>query len=285
MPRQRKKLIVLLALLVIVGIVMIWFKLDYSPLRQQFMADVAAVRRNVEKPTSALVVRSDFAHLPPIIQRYLEQSGYIGKPRMAAIHIEFGEVAFKRDKVSPPMTMTYTQYNFIDRSARLALMKSSLFGVPFEGYDYYLDGRGGMKGVIGKLVTLFHQTGAEMDKAALVTYLSECLLVLSTLLEGYIEFQELDDCQVRAMIRDGETSVSGVFRFNDAAEMISFTSDERAATMPDGTMQIVPWSIECADYQVNALGIRFPRHVSATWHYPEGNLVYFEGVITHISNE
>ena len=40
-----------------------------------------------------------------------------------------------------------------------------MFGIPFEGYDYYSDGIGGMKGVIAKVITLFNQTGTDMDKA------------------------------------------------------------------------------------------------------------------------
>ena len=47
----------------------------------------------------------------------------------------------------------------------MALIDSSMFGIPFEGYDYYQNETGGMKGVIAKAITLFDQTGADMDKA------------------------------------------------------------------------------------------------------------------------
>lgn len=45
----------------------------------------------------------------------------------------------------------------------MALIDSSMFGIPFEGYDYYWNGTGGMKGVIARAITLFDQTGADMD--------------------------------------------------------------------------------------------------------------------------
>lgn len=275
--------VILLVLLLLFSAVLLWFKIDYSPLEQQFSADVSAAEESLVKQSSGVFTAADFSHLPPIIQRYLEQNEYLGKPKMCAISLEFEDVVFRRDMASPPMRMAYTQTNFVDKPTRLALMKSSLFGIPFQGYDTYLAGKGGMKGVIGKLITLFHQTGPEMDQAALVTFLSECLLVPSTLLQEYNEFEVISEYQVRATIRDGETAVSGVFEFNDKAEMISFTTDERGATMPDGSMQRIRWSIDCADYQQNEHGIRFPRHISATWHYPEGDLVYFEGNISHIT--
>ncbi len=51
----------------------------------------------------------------------------------------------------------------------MALIDSSIFGIPFEGYDSYQNGTGGMKGVIAKAITLFDQTGTDMDKACLAT--------------------------------------------------------------------------------------------------------------------
>lgn len=43
---------------------------------------------------------------------------------------------------------------FINEPCRMALIDSSMFGIPFEGYDYYQNGTGGMKGVIAKAITL-----------------------------------------------------------------------------------------------------------------------------------
>ncbi len=45
---------------------------------------------------------------------------------------------------------------------------------------HYLDGKGGMKGVIAKLFTLFDQTGEDMDRACLATFLAECMFLTDT---------------------------------------------------------------------------------------------------------
>ena len=58
-----------------------------------------------------------------------------------------------------------------------------MFGVPFEGCDYYRNGKGGMKGVIAKAITIFHQTGIDMDKACLTTFLAECMFAPTILLQ------------------------------------------------------------------------------------------------------
>ncbi|MDY3917602.1 MAG: DUF6544 family protein [Candidatus Limivivens sp.] len=49
------------------------------------------------------------------------------------------------------LKIDYTQYNFIHEPCRMALIDSSMFGIPFEDYDYYQNGTGGMKGVIAKV--------------------------------------------------------------------------------------------------------------------------------------
>ena len=85
-----------------------------------------------------------------------------------------------------------------------------MFGIPFEGDDYYSNGKGGMKGVIAKSITLFDQTGPEMDKACLATFLAECLFEPSVLLEDYIKFEKIDDYHVSATISYGGQKASGI---------------------------------------------------------------------------
>ena len=41
----------------------------------------------------------------------------------------------------------------VDKPGRMAMIESSMFGIPFQGYDYYRDGKGGMRGVIAKQLT------------------------------------------------------------------------------------------------------------------------------------
>ena len=84
--------------------------------------------------------------------------------------------------------------------AKIALIDSSMFGILFEGRDYYANSTGGMKGVIAKVITLFDQTGSRMDKTCLATFLAECMFEPSVLLQDYITFEEIDDYHVRATI-------------------------------------------------------------------------------------
>jgi len=104
---------------------------------------------------------------------------------------------------------------------RIAYIDSSMYGIPFEGLDLYVDGAGSMKGVIAKLFTLFHQTGKTMDQSSQVTFLAESLLIPSAALQDYIFWEPIDDSQAKATMTYYGMAVSGVFKFNVQGEMLS----------------------------------------------------------------
>ena len=162
---------------------------------------------------------------------------------------------------------------------------SSMFGIPFEGYDSYQNGKGGMKGVIGKLITIFNETGPEMDKACLVTFLAESLFIPSVLLEEYITMEAIDDYHVKANIAYEGHEASGIFQFNKNYEMVCFKTDDRAIVNTDGTIEYVPWSSICGDYKQYENGLNLPTKFQAVWNYSNGDFVYFDGMINNISYE
>jgi hypothetical protein len=283
--RKRKKsmFIVLGTLLVCVAIILIWFHIPYSPLKRQFLRDAARLGANSSPPVGEEFTESDFDTFPTNIQKYVRYCGYIGKPKMSWMEMEYRNVAFMLSRTGPALRIDYTQHNYADKPCRLAFIESSLFGIPFEGYDYYSDGVGGMKGVIGKAIGLFHQTGKEMNEACLVTYLAECLFVPSSLLHLAITFEEVGKLQAKARLEYYGISVSGIFTFNESGEMISFTTDNRAVAKPDGTFEHVRWTAKCGNYQLSENNIKHPTQFQAVWNYPDGDFVYFDGEIFGIT--
>lgn len=270
--------------LVIVGAVVIWFNIPYSPVKRQFQNDISSLlAENRLSVDNEQFTKEDFSHLPTAIQRYMENCGYIGTQKMYSLKMEYHNVAFSQGKNGPTLTIDYTQYNFVDEPCRMALIDSSMFGIPFEGYDYYQNGAGGMKGVIAKAITLFDQTGEEMDQASLVTFLAESMFAPTILLQDYITFEEISDFEVRAIISYKGQTASGIFTFNDQYEMVSFTTNDRAVAGDGGSMEYVPWSALCSNYQLSENGMKYPTKFQAIWNYNDGDFVYFDGVISEVS--
>ena len=277
-------LVVIGVLLVIIGAVMIWFNIPYSPTKSEFSNDVdKLISENKLQAEEELFTEEDFFNLPDTIQKYLKKCGYIGTPKMSYMKIEFKDVAFMQGKNGPSLSIDYTQYNFVSKPCRMALIDSSMFGVPFQGYDYYENGKGGMKGVLAKAITLFDQRGADMDKACLATFLAECMFAPSILIQDYITFEEISDFEIKAVITYEGQTASGIFSFNEHYEMVSFVTDDRAVTNSDGTMEYIRWSALCSDYKASENGIKHPAKMQAVWNYDDGDFVYFDGEISKLS--
>lgn len=276
--------IVIGVLFALIVMILIWFHIPYSPVKRDFQNDVDTIMSENQLQTkNEVFTEEDFNNLPAAIQKYIQGCGYIGTPKMSYLKMEYHNVDFLQGKNRPTLTIDYTQYNFINEPCRMALIDSRMFGIPFEGYDYYQNGIGGMKGVIAKAITIFDQTGADMNKACLATFLAESLFAPTILLQDYITFEEISDFEVRATITYGGYSASGIFTFNEQYEMFSFTTNDRAVAGTDGSMEYVPWSALCNDYQLSENGIKYPTKFQAVWNYTDGDFVYFDGIISEIS--
>ena len=274
---------VLLILLSIFALIVIWFLIPYSPLKTQFKKDIRSLQKETIYEKDDLFTKDEFAGLLEPLQKYVEACGYIGKPKMNWVCMTYDDVDFKQGNDGPSLKIDYTQYDFVSTPCRMAFIDSSMFGVPFEGYDSYLDGKGGMKGVVGKVVTIFNETGPQMDQACLVTYLAESLFAPSILFSDYITWEEIDAYHVKAVITYSGQTASGVFTFNEQYEFVSFTTEDRSATNSDGVIEHIPWTASCDRYKLAENGISYPTSFSATWHYPDGDFTYFDGEISNVS--
>lgn len=275
---------ILIGIMIVLVFIIVWFYIPYSPVKKNFVTDIENIKTGNRLQEEGQVFKSEeFSKLPLAIQRYIEHCRYIGTRKMSYLKMEYHDVDFMQGKDGPALKIDYAQYNFVSEPCRMALIDSSMFGVPFEGCDYYRNGVGGMKGVIAKGITLFHQTGEEMDKACLVTYLAESLFAPAILLQNYISFEEISDYEVKATISYDGQSASGIFTFNEQYEYVSFRTNDRGVTNKDGTMEYVPWSAVCSEYEFSESGIRYPTKFKAIWNYPEEDFVYFDGVISTVS--
>ena len=165
---KKKFMTILIIIASLILLLVIWFNIPYSPVKTQFRNDVEARLQSSAAHTGTLNSAS-IANLPPLIQKYLKTSGYIGKEIRTHLTMEYKGVDFGMGVNKPRIKIDYTHVDFADSPERLAFIDSKMFGIPFQGYDYYMNGKGGMKGVLAKIVTLFDQTGPEMDKACLIT--------------------------------------------------------------------------------------------------------------------
>lgn len=272
MKRGKIKMILYLILVLILGIV-IYLKIPYSKLSSNFSEDVK-IYKNKFQVKNEFITENDIKQLPPPVQKHFIVSGLLGTKKKTFFNGNMKNVPLKNEDGSNIM-VDYTLYSFSDEPIRLAYIKSSKFGIPFEGYDSLQNGKGFMKGVIGKTITLFNQQGKDMDKGQLATYLGECFLIPSSLFNGYIKWNSIDEKKAKATIEYKGMKVSGIFTFNNKGFVESFITDERANVKNDGRVEHVKWSGIYENY-VEKDGIYIPTRIKAVWHYKTGDLVYFD---------
>ncbi len=282
-------MILLLIIFVLIALVTFWFSIPYSPFRNQFKKDlnkqIQLSESFLREASKTVYAKEDFESLPPLIQTYLEECGYIGSPRKSVLKMEYKKVDFALGQNRPKLKIDYSQVDFANTPIRLAFIDSKMFGIPFQGYDYFVNGKGGMKGVLAKSFQLFDQTGEQMDKAALVTYLAEIIFLPEALLQNFVSFNQLDSHRVEACIEYKGLKACGIYHFNDAHEMVYFSTDERGQTSSDGSIENIPWEAQCQEYRLYSDGIKRPSIFRAVWKYPNQDFIYFDGKISSVDGK
>ena len=286
---RKKKMILLLIIFALIVLVIFWFNIPYSPFKNQFKKNLTKQTQLSEnflrEASNAVYAKVDFESLPPLLRAYIEECGYIGSPRKSVLKMEYKKVDFSLGQSRPNLKIDYTQVDFANIPVRLAFIDSKMFGIPFQGYDYFVNGKGGMKGVLAKLFQLFDQTGEQMDKAALVTYLAEIIFLPEALLQNFVSFNQLDSHRVEARIEYKGVKASGVFHFNDAYEMFCFSTDERSQTASDVSVKNIPWEAQCREYKLYSDGIKRPSIFRAVWKYPDQDFIYIDGKISSVDGK
>ena len=262
-------------LIVIILGIFIWFLIPYSPMKSEY-EKLKNMQNSALQPSNQVFTKADIADLPAPLQRYFENCGFIGKPKMLNIKINHNDVDFILSSSMPVLKIKSFQYNSAEKPERIAFIDTRLYGIPFEGIDAFQNGVGSMKGEIAKSVVLFNQTGEAMNKSSLVNCLAESLFIPNIALQDFMSWETIDQNQVKGTISYYGIAASGIFTFDENGFLTTFITDDRMYVETNGSVKNVKWSAICDDYR-DVNGIMQPKSLKAVWHLPEGDLVYFNG--------
>jgi len=258
----------------IISIVVVYFNLPYSRVKADFKICLTQSEENTRANQKSSKYKIN--DLPECMQKFYSYTGLMKKADSRHVSFDFKDADFVNIEMKKILKIDYSEHIFADVPARFAFIDSSLFGIPFQGLDSFIDGKGGMKGVIAKNITIFNQRGVEMDRSALVTWLAEIIFMPSELLNGDIEIKELDKNSVNVSIKYANMNVSGIYKFKDNGELYEFITDDRAISYTDGRFDHRKWSSLYEEYTDKG-GLRLPNRLRAAWHLDNEDLVYFDG--------
>lgn len=272
--RKRKMGLVLSVIGLIISIMVIYFNVPYSRLKGNFKEYLVESEKNTRVNQKAS--KYTLENLPQCMQNFYSYTGLMSKVNSKHVSFDFKDADFVNIEMKKTLKIDYSEHIFGEVPARFAFIDSSLLGIPFQGLDSFIDGKGGMKGVVAKNITLFNQRGVEMDKAALVTWLSEIIFMPSQILSGDVEFKEIDKNTVGVSITFDNITVSGIYKFLDDGQLVEFTTDDRAISYNDGGLEYKKWSALFGEY-MNKDGLLLPNRLKAQWHFDNEDITYFDG--------
>ena len=106
--KRRKVIGVIAAILVVILGVQIWFRIPFSPLKNDFEKDVERLAGQSSK-AEGVFTEEDFAGMPVALQKYVESCGYIGKPKMNYMLSSTGNSVTQFFALMSAFTATYKE--------------------------------------------------------------------------------------------------------------------------------------------------------------------------------
>lgn len=220
-----------------------------------------------------ILTDEDIQHLPSIVQKYLHNSGSIGKEKVSNFRAEFsGGIRSKSTEEFMPLKSV--QYNFTDNPARLFYIVAKKKGIPAKGIHLYREQTAIMLIKILGLFTVVDAKGSEMNQGETVTLFNDmCFMAPASLIDRRIEWKEIDSKTVTAKFTNGNISIRATLYFNANGELVNFLSHDRFETTDGKNYINYPWLTPVTGY-TDINGYRLPSGAKLIYKHPDEDLCY-----------
>lgn len=251
-------------------------------MNRKFTDSVREILDSYSDTKPSAFTKNEFAALPEPVKQYLDYCGFAGKEKMQNAKIVWSEAKHKRSVRSNWMRLSYFQFNSVPEPVRIVDIKGKLGIMSMSISEKYQNGMGIWQMKIANKFTLIDaKNNEELNRSALVTFLSEALLIPSIALQPYIQWYPIDELSARAVISHNGNVVSGSFFFNKQREFIRFETEDRFNSEDGKLFSQCKWSGICSHY-AEKNGVKFPTAFKAVWHLDNQDFEYFNGNINEI---
>ena len=213
--------------LILVPVLVALAEFRAGSLRSTFAREAAQLVRT-SLGADSMVTNADLARVPEPVQRFLRRAGVVGQPHVRNFRLTF-DVSLRGTPDDRWTRGTAVQYESFDPPRRLFYMRATRAGVPFDGLHRYVGDSATMDIRLLGLYRVQLLQGAEMTRSETVTLLNDiCLLAPAALLRMPIAWELIDPQHVRATFTNAGHRVSAVLVFDEAGDLVNFTSNDRS---------------------------------------------------------
>ena len=276
-------LIVTAGLVAIVTVVFIVGSRRWESMGKGMRVNLEAARRVVVRKTYD---SKELIGLPAPVQRYFRTVLKDGQPIVAAVDIKHSgtfnmSATGEQWKRFTSTQRVVTQRPGFDWEARIEMMPDLAARV----HDAYIVGEGILQASLFGLISLASLRGTpELARGELMRFFAEAAWYPTALLpsQGAL-WKAIDDSSAEATLRDGETAVTLLFRFDENDLIKSVRAEARGRTVRD-TLIPTPWEGRWSEYERRD-GMCIPTEGEVAWVLVEGNKTYWRGQVTSIHYE
>jgi hypothetical protein len=274
---------IVLGLIVIIIILLSYGSIRWQSATKEMHARLEPTRLPIATKT---YTADELLGLPAPVQRYFRVVLKDGQPIISAVSVEHTG-SFNMSETGEqwkPFTSiqrVITRPPGFDWEARVAMMP----GLKVRVHDAYIAGEGILHASLFGLVSLVELRGtAEIAQGELMRFFAEAAWYPTALLPSQgVRWEAVDDTSARATLKDGEITLTMLFRFNESDLIESVRAEARGRTV-GGKVIPTPWEGRWSNYELR-YGMRIPLKGEVAWMLPEGPKPYWRGHITRLSYE
>lgn len=247
--------------------------LETRPSSLQSLYQQAVAERSRSGNPGPTLVEADLAGLPPLIQAWMRRIGVVERPRPTGFRVVF-KGAMRRAHGAGWLKISVEQHTFLNPPVRLFLMRASLMGIPFVAFHRMVGDSATMQVRVASLIDVVDAKGPEMDRSEAVTFFNDlCLLAPGALLDACVRWEEAGPSAVVGHYTHGIHTVSAALTFNEAGDLVGFSSQDRLQSEDGKTFTSLPWATPIWEHRTFG-GVRVAAEAEAIWLEPEGPFPY-----------
>ena len=275
-------LIMILGPTVIITVALIYGSGRWKSATREMHARLEAARQPVGRETYS---QDELIGLPAPVQKYFRAVLKDRQPIVSAVYLELSGTINMSATGEKWKRFTSTQRVIAQRpgfdwEGRIEMIP----GLSARVHDAYIAGEGILLATLFGLVSLANLRGTpEIAEGELIRFLAEAAWYPTSLLPSQgVQWKAVDDFSATATLKDGETAVTLLFRFDENGLIQSVRADARGRTVAGVTIP-TPWEAQWGNYQSRG-GMYIPTEGEVAWLLPRPQ-PYFRGRTTGLSYE
>lgn len=264
-------------LVILISVIIAYSTLSF---KKKVNNETAKMLENSSKTDINIVSEQMILDMPTIVQKWLLNSGIIGKEAVYNVYLEQDLQMLMKPEQKEWSNAKAKQYFTIEPPAfnwSVNLKMNALVDV--VGRDKFENGQGEM---MIKMFSLFSVVNAKNDEkinqATLQRYLAELVWFPSASLSPYITWEEIDDHSAKATMEFNKTKGSGVFYFDKNGNFKKFVAMRFKEI---GDTQPIEWTVTAIKSEKRN-GINIPIELEADWKLDNENWTWLKLKITDI---